>query len=302
MARSVVMSGSVATDTAPIVGQHAPEPSPGGEAFALCETGACVQAKHAVRVQPRTRQPWSATSIRALISDYSTAIPVIDIAARLGRSKGSIYGKAGRLGLRRPARKNPNPESAVALDFPTRAMADEIRALVTSADNPIVVTGPIIISGEEPKPEPPPPPAVPVDGKNTEPPRPYLLTPVDGRLSVWFPDMVERMMRLWLANVNHDVIAEVLGPAITGKAVQSKYKRVGLFPRHGLILNRDIEFARAIDRQAAPLPKVIRDHRNKPSRLRRCAMSGVLCYTDKDMYSPQYKQTKRYQNSGSAML
>ena len=31
-------------------------------------------------------------------------------------------------------------------------------------------------------------------------------------------------------------------------------------------------------------------------------MTGVLCYTDKDLYSPQYKQTKKYQNSGSVML
>jgi hypothetical protein len=95
------------------------------------------------------------------------------------------------------------------------------------------------------------------------------------------------MMRLWLANVTHDVIAAVLGHGITGKAVQSKAPRVGLSPRHGVILDRDIEVARAIDRQAASLPEVILDHHNKPLRLRRCAMTGVLCYTATDPYSPQ---------------
>jgi len=87
--------------------------------------------------------------------------------------------------------------------------------------------------------------------------------------------------------MTHDVIAAALGRGITGKAVQSKAPRVGLFPRHGPILNGDIESAHAVDRQAAPLPEVIRDHHNKSLRLRRCATTDVLCYPATDPYSPQ---------------
>ena len=98
--------------------------------------------------------------------------------------------------------------------------------------------------------------------------------------SVWFPALVERMMRLWLANVHHSVIALVLGPEITGSAVQRKAYRVGMLPRQGLSLIRDIGVARDIDRQAAPLPAVILDHRGKPRQLRTCAMTEVACYGD----------------------
>lgn len=302
-ARPVVMSASVATDCGPISGQHALKPSPGREAFPFPETGACVQAQNAGRVQPRLRQPWSGASVSTLLSDYPTAIPVVDIADRLGRSKGSIYGKARRLRLRRPARKEKHTEPAAVLDLPPCATADEIRARMTLADDPIVVTEPIVIAGGEPTPEPPSLPDGPAAHKDAEAPRPYVMTPLEGRQCVWFPDLVERMMRLWLANVNHHVIAAVLGRGITGKAVQSKAQRVGMLPRHGLILIRDIEIAGKIDREAAPLPGVIRDHHNKPRHLRRCGMAGVACYMPPKMrFSPQAKETKTYQGAMSAML
>ena len=92
------------------------------------------------------------------------------------------------------------------------------------------------------------------------------------RQSVWFAKLTERMMRLWLANVHHQVIAAVLGPQpegqeITASAVQSKADRVGLPPRHGMTLIRDLDVASKIDRQAAPLPKTIR-HQGQNLQLR----------------------------------
>jgi hypothetical protein len=122
------------------------------------------------------------------------------------------------------------------------------------------------------------------------------------RRRVWFADPVERMIRLWLAKVNHDVIAAVLGRGITGKAVQSKARRVGMLPRQGLILTRDIEIAREIDREAAPLPEVIRDHRNRPGYLRRDVITGVACYSPAETrLSPQAKEAKTYEDAVSAV-
>ena len=122
-------------------------------------------------------------------------------------------------------------------------------------------------------------------------------------MTVWFPEQVERIMRLWLANVSHNVIAQVIGPDITGQAVQDKARRAGMPARPGLTLIRDIEAARDIDRQAAPLPKVIYDHHNKPKHLKICGMAGMPCYTYRNQhYSPQYRETKRYKNGESASL
>ncbi len=117
---------------------------------------------------------------------------------------------------------------------------------------------------------------------------------------MWFPALTERMMRLWLANVQGTIIAAVFGSQpsyrdITPMAVHSKAARVGLPPRHGITLIRDIEVAREIDRQAAPLPKTI-CHQRKTLRLRMCPLSATPFYSENmNRLSNQAKKTKLYQ-------
>jgi len=64
-------------------------------------------------------------------------------------------------------------------------------------------------------------------------------------------------------------------------------------PRQGLTLTRDIAIAHEIDREAAPLPGVIRDHRNRPGYLWRDVITGVACYSPAETrLSPQAKEAK----------
>ena len=271
-------------------------------AFSIQDTETGVPGLSAGRLQTQPRRRWGDPCVSVLLANYPTSIPVIDIALRLGRSKGSIYGKARRLGLRRPMRQSKRPEPVGLENECKPATADEIPNRRISADNPVAVTEAIVVQDEEEKPELPPP-LIPIDQTDVALPRPYVRTKLEGRLTVWFPELVERMMRLWLANVHHTVIAQVLGPEMTGGAVQRKAHRVGMLPRHGLTLIMDLAVAQEIDRQAAPLPRVIRDHRGKPWHLRICGGSEVACYRpNTSRLSPQAMETKWYQEGRSVMF
>ena len=257
----------------------------------LIETTQCPGDCTPVRV----RRPWSDMCVSVLRADYPTSTPVSDIAARLGRSIGSLYGKARRLELRRPPRgKRPKP--VVAPGEAKSAMADDGRAQMPAAGNPTVVNGQAALANE-----PPPPPSASglIACTGEIKPRLSIRTRVGGRPSVWFPQVTERLMRLWLANVHPKVIGDVLGPQragrkVTASAVSTRGTWVGLPSRFGLTLVRDRDVASEFDRQAAPLPKTIR-HGRETADLRICPLTGTPFYSrNKNRLSKQAKATMYY--------
>ena len=124
----------------------------------------------------------------------------------------------------------------------------------------------------------------------------HVPTPLGGQQCVWFSEITERLERLWIAAVHNTIIATVLGEGITPVAVHSKATRMGLLPRTGLPLVKDLEVARKIDEEAAPLPTLVKDHRGKTVRRRICSLTGTVFWSQFDIVSAQAKETDYYRN------
>jgi GcrA cell cycle regulator len=205
----------------------------------------------AVSRPPRRR--WTPSEIALLQQRYVTTEPVVEIANAMQRSKGSVYGKARRLQLRRP----PRGKEALCSQIPPPLSA--------------IIALPVALPGPQP-----------------------IRTKIDGWRDVWFNETCERLMRLWVAGFHSHTIAEVLGPKFTRAAVRSKAPRLGLPRRpNPSALLRDVDDARRIDQEAAPLPRTIKDAQGKELTLKRCAETGQPFYAyGGEHKSPQFKQTK----------
>ena len=187
------------------------------------------------------RQLWSAASVASLCVNYPTAKPVREIGAELGRSPGSIYGKARRLGLKRP-RRGAAPTEDTALP---------------PAPVPVPQAPP---PSAAPAPEPPPrtPPASQPTLAAFQP-LPVLKaerTKMGGRPGRWAENdgaLSERLERLFIANFSPGCIAAVLG--VTERAAATRAWVVNCPRRDPQALRHDVEAACLLDRLAASLPR-----------------------------------------------
>ena len=214
------------------------------------------------------RQLWSAASVAILCGDYPTAKPVRQMSAELGRSVGAVYGKARRLGLKRPRRGAVPVETPAALPVPASA---------PDAPQPDVAPAP--------EPPPPTPPATPPAPATLKPPPPAPeplpaakaeRTKMGGRAGRWTKDdgaLSERLERLFIANFTPGCIAAVLG--VTERAAATRAWVVNCPRRDPQALRHDVEAARLVDRQAAPLPRMLHSWKGgKPLVRKRCRRKG----------------------------
>ena len=187
------------------------------------------------------RHLWSAASVDVLRSDYPTAKLVLDISAELGRSVGAVYGKARRLGLRRPCRGAAPADAAVLLPAPAP------EALQPSASPAPEPSPPHVrLASLSPKPAPTPQPS---------PARKVELTKLGGRAGRWTKNdgaLSERLERLFIGGFTTPCIAAVLD--VTDAAVRTRAWVVNCPRRDLKLLRHDVEAARLVDRLAAPLP------------------------------------------------
>ena len=214
------------------------------------------------------RQLWSAASVASLCADYPTAKPVREISAERGRSVSAVYGKARRLGLRRPRRGATPDEAAVVLPVPTP---------VPDTPQSKGAVAPRRLPPKLPAPKPalciPQPtlsvlnfPPVPKAERTKMGGRPGRWTENDGALS-------ERLERLFINNFSSSCIAVVLG--VTAGSVETRAWVVNCPRRDPQTLRHDVEAARLVDRQAAPLPGSVYSWKTGKMLVRkRCARKG----------------------------
>lgn len=206
----------------------------------------------------RRRRKWDDDEIAFLHARYPDADrPVSDIAGLLGRSPASVRAKARRLGLRR---------ARPALDAP-----------------PALARSPL----------PSAPPAPTPGSTPVRVPRPYRVTRLGGRESVWDEDRVRRLIRLWTAGFHHTVVSEVLG--IGARAASTKATRISLPARKGANLSRDVQAARRLDATGREVPKALRDAEGKLRLGKHCALTGAWFYGPTGIHTcPEAKQTLHY--------
>ena len=213
------------------------------------------------------RQFWLAASVAVLCADYPTVKPVYQISAELGRSVGAVYGKARRLGLKRPRRGAVPGEAVVALPVSPSA-PDASQPDVAPAPEP-----PPTLPATLPMPatlKPPPPAPEPLPAPKAE------RTKMGGRAGRWTKDdgaLSERLERLFIANFTPGCIAAVLG--VTERAAATRAWVVNCPRRDPQALRHDVEAARLVDRQAAPLPRTLHSWKNgTPLVRKRCRRKG----------------------------
>ena len=123
--------------------------------------------------------------------------------------------------------------------------------------------------------------------------KPFRLTPLGGRQTVWTPELVHRLVLLWVAGFHHTTIAEVLG--LTPCGVSSKAVRVSLPFRRGVELSKDAAAARLVDAAGGPLPKVVLTRFGKPMTGKSCKMNSNWFYGDSGTHtSVEAKLTLHY--------
>ena len=215
-----------------------------------------------------SRRRWLEAEILSLVSAYPAGEPVLDISKRLGRSLTAIYGKARRMGLHRPQRGAP---AAVVDEVPPEQVE-----MVWPAPAPVLDLVP-------PTPAIPPflpPVAMPAPAPQPVPrqPKPFRLTALGGRQTVWSPELVDRLILLWVAGFHHTVIAEVLD--LTPCGVASKAHRISLPFRAGMSLSKDVAAARRVDAAGGEVPKVIFTASGRKLTRKRCNMTGAWFYGD----------------------
>lgn len=122
----------------------------------------------------------------------------------------------------------------------------------------------------------------------------YRWTRLDGRQTVWTPQLVARLAVLWSAGFHHETISDVLdvGP----RAASSKANRIGLPARGTLLpLSRNMEAARRLDELEKPAPKVLKLKSGHEVIGRPCSLSGMWFYGVRGVHtSPEAKLTERF--------
>lgn len=236
--------------------------------FALKKPSAVVQ-----------RRRWLQDEILSLASCYPTGEPVTDMAKRLGRSPAAVYGKARRMGLSRPQRGNfapvvdEVPPEQIEITWPASAPALDL-VQTTPANPPFL-----------------PPVEMPVPAPRQA--KPFRLTALGGRQTVWTPDLVRRLVLLWVAGFHHTTIAEALD--LTPCGVSSKAVRISLPYRAGVELSKDVAAARRTDAAGGTLPKVLTTSSGIQFIGKHCNLTGIWFYARRGTHtSVEAKLTLHY--------
>ena len=79
--------------------------------------------------------PWSASTLKKLHELWGSGVPTQTIAVALGRSKGSVIGKAHRLGLSRPSPIRRDPDAPKKTKKASQATANLASAIARSRPN-----------------------------------------------------------------------------------------------------------------------------------------------------------------------
>lgn len=224
-----------------------------------------------------SRRRWLQEEVLSLVSCYPAGEPVADISNRLGRSSAAVYGKARRLGLSRPQRRTP-----VSVVEGISAGQIEMALPIPSLDLvPPTPTQPAFL------------PPVEMPAPIRKPARPFRLTPLGGRQTVWTPELVHRLILLWVAGFHHATIAEVLD--LTPCGVSSKAVRVSLPYRGSVKLLKDVAAARRVDAAGGPIPLSIMDAAGRQISGKTCNLSGNFFYGERGIHtSVEAKLTLHY--------
>lgn len=214
------------------------------------------------------RRRWLQDEILSLVSSYPAGEPVADISKRLGRSLTAVYGKARRMGLHRPQRGTlaavvgQAPPEQIEMTWPT----------------PVPVLDLVPPTPANPPFHPPMEMPAPAPRLAPRQSKPFRLTALGGRQTVWSPELVDRLILLWVAGYHHTVIAEVLD--LTPCGVSSKANRISLPFRAGVDLSKDVAAARRADAAGGIVPKVIITALGRRLTRKRCNMTGTWFYGD----------------------
>lgn len=274
----------------------------------------CVVAE-VTSLKPTRPARWSEANVGLLRSDYPTLRPVRDISADLGRSVSAIYGKARRLDLKRPKRRAAPTPSAAPPPLPNlfTPPAPHVAEPVSEPSPPVFtpphiaepapapclpeVTAPLVAEAAPeffaypevsapPVAEPAPVPSL--CGVSQSPPKqPVKRTKLGGREGRWVCNdgaLSVRLERLHLAGFHDSCIAAVLG--VTSAAVLTRAWAINCPDRDVTRLRHDVEAARLVDRQAAPLPKTVvaldrKTRTPKTLTRKRCNVKGDFYWGDK---------------------
>ncbi len=254
-----IRGGSIPPDT-----QSMPTVSEHPTITAVAQIARVVAKVTAVR--PARPGRWTEANVSLLRSDYPTPRPVRDISTEIGRSGSATYAKARRLKLKRPQRGTTPAPSAVPPPLPDIFM--ELVLPVTDSTPPVA----------ESAPEPPP-----LEVTLAPPPKQAVKrTKLGGREGRWVRNdgaLSVRLERLHLAGFHDRIIAAVLG--LTSAAVLTRAWAISCPDRDVTSLRHDVEAARLIDRQAAPLPKTVISLDGKTTLTRkRCNLKGDFFWGD----------------------
>lgn len=225
------------------------------------------------------RRRWLQDEILSLASYYPAGEPVADMAKRLGRSPTAVYGKARRMGLSRPQRGTPAivveavPVEQIELELPAPTLAFDL-VPPTPANPPFL-------------------PPVELPAAALKPAKPFRLTALGGRQTVWTPDLVRRLVLLWVAGFHHTTIAEVLD--LTPCGVSSKAVRISLPYRSGVELSKDVAAARRTDAAGGAVPKVLTTSSGIQFIGKHCNLTGIWFYARRGTHtSVEAKLTLHY--------
>ncbi len=261
MGVSFTVNAASHTDSSVLRSETEPVPAPSEQPPALSSNVLSLAAQAAVRSKPSRRRYWSHDHVGLLLSDYPTFKPVNDISAELNRSVGAIYGKARRLNLKRPPRQAAHVDYAAPI--PIFDFASE--PAPPRADPAPQLSLPRI---------PAPPPAPKQEAKRTK---------MGGRHGRWTRDdgaLSVRLERLYIAGFHDTCIATILG--VSSGSVWSRAWSINCPHRDPKALRRDVEAARLVDRQAAPLPQTAVCWKlGKPLTRRRCNIKGEHFWADR---------------------
>lgn len=129
--------------------------------------------------------------------------------------------------------------------------------------------------------------------------RVHRRTPLNGRQITWTPEMVHRLVVLWVARFHYSTIAEVL--VVTPRAASSKASRVSLPSHCGMVLSKDVDAARRVDALNIPMPKILVTRTGQQLIGRQCNLSGNWFYGSCGIRtSVETKLTEYYKRMQSA--
>lgn len=207
-----------------------------------------------------SKRRWLQEEILSLASSYPGGEPVADISRRHGRSLAAVYGKARRMGLSRPQRAT---SSTVVEDV----LPEKIEMTLPASKLDLLPPTPA---------NPPFLPPLEMPAAALKPAKPYRVTALGGRQTVWTPDLVRRLILLWVAGFHHTTIAEVL--RLTACGVSSKAVRISLPYRAGQALSKDVAAARRTDAMGGEVPKFLMTASGHRLIGKWCNLTGIWFY------------------------